>query len=94
MKLRVIEGGRATDDGKAARPEETAVLAEAARRLREVGYESARTRRLLTGQPVPREMQYLQLQIEFAAAALAALSSLPADFRDDRYWPQPMSAAG
>jgi hypothetical protein len=94
VKLQLIEGGRtATDEYASERPDAAAVRAEAARRLRESGSEAARVKELLTARPVPPEIQYLRLQVEYAAAALSTLAVIPADFRDDRYWPSPQAAA-
>jgi len=86
----VIEGGRATaSDTAAAAAGVAEIRAEAVRRLRESGCEAQRLRAMMTGRPVPPAVRYLQLQIEYAAAALSSLATLPADFRSDRYWPQP-----
>jgi hypothetical protein len=90
----MIEGGLAATESIAGQPDTAAVRTEAARRLRESGCEAARTRALLGHRPMPSAIRYLQLQIEFAADSLAALAVIPADFRHDRYWPSPHSAAG
>lgn len=92
--LRVIEGGRGAAESVAGQPDMAAVRAEAALRQRVSGCETARVRALLCGQPMPQAIRYLQLQIEFAADALATLAVIPADFRHDRYWPAPHSATG
>ncbi|CAD7046747.1 hypothetical protein REJC140_04131 [Pseudorhizobium endolithicum] len=91
MNLRVIEGGRR--DAEAvdlvailpARADE--VRREADRRLRALDYERLSNRERMTGVPVPREIRYLAMQINFVADTLSALGVIPADFRSDRYWP-------
>jgi hypothetical protein len=88
LNFRVIEGGRATANA-AAVVGEAAVRAEAVRRLRESGCEAQQMRAMMTGSPLPPAVRYLQLQIEYAAAALSSLPAVPPDFRSDRYWPQP-----
>jgi hypothetical protein len=94
VELRVIEGGRAAAEGGERRLDVAAVRIEAARRLRESGCEAARVRALLVGQPMPLAFRYLQLQIGFAADALATLAVIPADFCHDRYWPSLHAATG
>lgn len=85
--FRVIEGGlggativRGPADGED-------VLREAARRLKAAGYDEAQTRAFVTGKPVPERLKYFRLQIDYAAAALRRRSPVPADFREDKYWP-------
>jgi hypothetical protein len=92
MKLRVIEGGRG--DGGAdllervpRAPEAADVEEEARRRIRSVGYDAWRVREFATGAVMPKAIRYLQMQINFAAEALARLDAIPVDFRSDIYWP-------
>jgi hypothetical protein len=92
MKLRVIEGGRyagATDllERPPAAPTVADVQAEAWRRIRLSGYDAWRVREFATGAAMPKSIRYLQMQITFAAEALARLDRVPADFRADIYWP-------
>lgn len=65
-----------------------AVEAEAWRRKRAVGLDEFRMREYVTGQPVPEQINQLCRQIELAAAALMLLSPIPADYRDNIYWPR------
>ena len=84
--LRIIEGGRSN----ALAPADTgahAVLREAARRIREGGYDEAAVRAFMHGEAIPVAQHYRRLQIEYAADALIRLQPIPADFRLDRYWP-------
>lgn len=85
--LRLIEGG--LSDGPMARApaDGDAVRREAARRLREAGYDEAATRSFVTSRPMPEALKYLKLQIDFAAEALKRLDPVPPDFRDEKYWP-------
>jgi hypothetical protein len=39
------------------------------------------------GVPVPRDLHYLGLQIEFVAEKLGGLSPIPMDYQSDVYWP-------
>lgn len=96
MNFRVIEGGRATvqevpsldlADIELPVPKRADVRHEAERRLRKLDYERWRTRELATGAPMPREVRYMAMQIEFVAEKLAALAVIPADYRADIYWP-------
>ena len=97
MNLRVIDGGRCNATAApemlqvADVPERPAdghaVLLEAERRLAVIGYRRWCDRQAATGIPVPRETNYLALQIRFAAKSIAALSVIPKDFRSDIYWP-------
>lgn len=92
MRLSVIEGGR----GSARQSEHRArdawvraadVEAEAERRRREGRVTEWRVREYVTGTPMPPDIKYLELQIDFAARAICRLSPIPADFADDLYWP-------
>lgn len=88
MGLRVISGG--LDEGYCGgrRPlSGLDVQAEAARRIRRSGYEQCRARNLVTGEPIPRALQYLKIQIAWVADTLAGLDPIPADYADDKYWP-------
>jgi hypothetical protein len=104
MVLRLIEGGRAdaafTDAHKCLPcksdnhlPCKSDVSQEAERRLQAVGYPKWRNREAATGIPMPREIKYLAMQIDYVAEALSALSSIPKDFRSDIYWPASEAAA-
>ncbi|AJC81292.1 hypothetical protein IE4803_CH04153 [Rhizobium etli bv. phaseoli str. IE4803] len=93
MKFKVIEGGlgqaaltnwRIEEDG---RPNRDDVRREAVRRLNDSGYHPSRIREFVTGAPMPAALQYLSMQIDFAAEALSRLDPIPADFRSDGYWP-------
>ena len=89
MGFRVIEGGlgaQLTAERDAA-PSRRDVEQEAERRLKAAGYDTWRNRHVLTGMPVPREVDYLAMQIRYVAQALAGLGRIPADFRSDIYWP-------
>jgi hypothetical protein len=96
MNLRVIEGGR--DSVREVTGPDMAYLElrvrqsadvrrEADRRLQKLDYMRLHTRQLATGIPMPREIFYLAMQIEFVAKALASLADIPADYRSDAYWP-------
>jgi hypothetical protein len=90
MRFRVIEGGLAASardmmDTSALSLKD--VQAEADRRLRLAGYERYQIRQKLTGEPVPRALQYLKLQIGWVAETLASIDPIPPDFTDDKYWP-------
>ncbi|MFN7024375.1 MAG: hypothetical protein ACK4QP_07600 [Pseudorhizobium sp.] len=96
MNLRVIEGGRHTfwevpsidiSDIEPPGPQRADVRLEADRRLRRLGYDRWRNRQLATGLPMPRDVRYGAMQIEFVAEKLASLTEIPADFRADVYWP-------
>lgn len=63
------------------------VAEEAARRMKAIGYDRWRSRELLTGIAVPRDVRYLALQIGYVADAIVRLGNIPADFRSDIYWP-------
>jgi hypothetical protein len=86
--LAVIDGGRGYGERgrvEPVRPED--VEAEAARRLRDGKVNEWRVREFVTGHPMPPDIKYLELQINFAARALSKMSPIPADFADDLYWP-------
>ena len=90
MRLAVIEGGlsyagQSERGEQPIRPED--VEAEARRRMREGRVTEWRTREFITGTPMPADVKYLELQIDFAARAICKLSPIPADFADDLYWP-------
>ena len=90
MKLVVIEGGLSGSGGPRAfpgRPTADDVQAEAARRIKDIGYEEARQREFMTGRPMPHASRHLRLQIEFCAAALCRRTPIPAEFATDAYWP-------
>ena len=88
MYLRVIEGGMPAGETKAvSAPSVSGVHAEAARRLRAAGYHRSHMRQLATGQPIPKALQYLKLQIGWVADTLAGLDPIPPDYADDKYWP-------
>jgi hypothetical protein len=90
VRLAVIEGGlgyagRSERGEDRIRPED--VEAEARRRMREGRVSEWRTREFITGVPMPSDVKYLELQIDFAARAICKLSPIPVDFADDLYWP-------
>jgi hypothetical protein len=93
MKFKVITGGlalleRPVETGRVPEPASAEdVRTEAARRSRACGFEQWRMREMFTGVPMPQNLRYLQMQIEFVAQALSAASAIPDDFREDRYWP-------
>jgi hypothetical protein len=99
MTFKVIQGGRAIEDGSSSPgfpagntgrdtiPCRDDVLAEAECRIKAMGYETWRNRHTLTGAPVPRDISYRAMQIRFAAEAIGRLADIPADFRSDIYWP-------
>ena len=87
MGFRVISGGLDESSGSRALTKSD-VLAEAARRIRECGYERCRARHLVTGEPIPKALQYLKIQIAWVADTLAGLDPIPADYADDKYWPR------
>ncbi|WEX76055.1 hypothetical protein PYH37_004322 [Sinorhizobium numidicum] len=88
MKLRVIDGGRASEPAPAlGAPLAMTIRAEAARRIEASGYHQWRARSLATGVPIPGPIRYLKLQIDFVAEKLERLNPLPADFTEDKYWP-------
>lgn len=92
MKFTVIQGGLAEDTAPAERengslPGLQDVLREAERRIGATGYQKWRNRETATGLPVPRDVQYVVMQIRYVAEAISRLSRIPADFRSDIYWP-------
>lgn len=86
--FRVIEGGLGGATVIRGPADADDISREAARRLREAGYDEALTRSFATGRSVPEGLKYLKLQIDFARAALARRSPTPSDYRDDKYWPR------
>lgn len=87
MKLMLIEGGRTQEPASAIPPTASDVHAEASRRIRLTGYDSWRIREFATGSTMPQSIRHLQMQIAYAAHALARLEPVPQDFRSDVYWP-------
>ncbi|MGI2032347.1 hypothetical protein ACRQ1B_08135 [Rhizobium panacihumi] len=91
VKLTVIEGGRSNKaEGEADHligPTPEDVRKEAERRIHASGYDAWRIRELATGAPMPIEIRYLRMQIEYAAQAIARFVKIPADFSSDGYWP-------
>jgi hypothetical protein len=88
MHLTVIEGGLTERRATAARPfSKGDVAAEAARRIKASGYDRCRARYLATGEPIPKALQYLKIQIVWVADTLAGLEPIPDDYADDKYWP-------
>ncbi|WP_221133195.1 MULTISPECIES: hypothetical protein [unclassified Rhizobium] len=91
--FKVIEGGRGQAVHMVERFEEGGgpslddVRREAARRLSASGYHLSRIREFATGVPMLASLQYLSLQIDFAAESLSRLDPIPEDFRADGYWP-------
>lgn len=86
MNLRIIQGGLA-DRPRQTQP--TTIADEAKRRVAALGYDAYRLRMLATGEPIPRTIDRLRMQIEFVAGKLQALAAPPEDFTDDGYWPHP-----
>lgn len=89
MVFRVIEGGLAKNVSQPAAINPRDVSLEAERRLKAVGYHQYRARELCTGEPVPRPLRYLQMQIAWISEALSGLDPIPEDYTDDKYWPTP-----
>ncbi|MQY49429.1 hypothetical protein GAO09_25670 [Rhizobiales bacterium RZME27] len=91
MKLTVIEGGRknrgSDETTRSAAPTAQDVRKEAERRINASGYDAWRVRELATGAPMPVEIRYLRMQIEYAAQAIARFVKIPTDFTSDNYWP-------
>lgn len=89
MNLRVIDGGLATlhADFELQAPQRADVEREAERRLRRLSYDRWRGRQMATGIPMPRDIHYRVLQIQFVAKTLGGLATIPPDFRSDIYWP-------
>lgn len=97
MALVLIRGGR-RDDGEDPTPCVQSVEREAARRLSITGHARAAACEAATGRPMPLPLRIYGLQVRAIALALAELDPIPADFRDDLYWPRhealdPLSAA-
>jgi hypothetical protein len=90
MHLRVIQGGR--QEARQRRPLcRQDIEAEAARRNSASGYDRAHARMLAIGEPIPKPLLYLKIQIAWVVDALSGLEHVPDDFADDRYWPDMMS---
>lgn len=91
VTLTVIEGGAGqrghTQTVPLCRPTKDDVRKEAERRIHACGYDDWRVRELATGAPMPIEVRYLRMQIEYAAQAIARFVKIPADFTSDNYWP-------
>lgn len=89
VRLAVSEGGLdyTGRDEWAERVRVEDVEAEASRRLRAGRVNEWRMREFISGTPMPADIRYLEVQIDFAARALCKLSPIPADFADDLYWP-------
>ena len=91
MAFRVIEGGLAANGwvngDNAAQVDVAQVRREGARRLRDSGFDRLEARRRITGIAVPRSVDHFRMQIEFVVGALSRLDPIPADFRNDCYWP-------
>ena len=64
------------------------VLQEARRRKASLNLDEWQLRQYVTDRPVPDHIVQMCRQIDLAAAALARLSPIPADFRNDLYWPR------
>ena len=65
-----------------------AVEQEARRRKALLHLDEWQLRQYVTDRPVPEHIVQLCRQIDLAAAALARLSPIPADFSNDLYWPR------
>jgi hypothetical protein len=88
MFLRVIDGGLSDGEARAEHPlSKNDVQAEAMRRIKASGYDRYHARYLVTGEPIPKRLQYLKIQIAWVADTLAGLDPIPADYADDKYWP-------
>ena len=61
---------------------------EARRRKGLLKLDEWQLRQYVTDRPVPDHIVQMCLQIDLAAAALARLSPIPADYTDDLYWPR------
>ena len=85
--LRVIEGGLGGATIVFGPADADEVWREAARRLKAAGYDEAVARGFVAGRRLPEGLKYLHLQMAYATAALLRRSPIPADFRDDKYWP-------
>jgi hypothetical protein len=86
MNFRIIQGGMATRPHQAR---SQTIGDEARRRIAALGYDAYRARMLATGEPVPKSVDRLRMQIEFVAKTLSSLAATPEDFADDAYWPSP-----
>lgn len=64
------------------------IEAEARRRKGALRLDEWRMREYVTGSPVPERVHQLCRQIDLAAEAIARISPIPCDFRDDIYWPR------
>jgi hypothetical protein len=90
MRFTVIEGGMSAKPpavGLEIGPSINDVRREAARRCEALGINRLRTRHFVMGVPVPPDLHYLGLQIEFVAEKLGGLSPIPMDYQSDTYWP-------
>ncbi len=85
--FRVIEGGLGGATVIRGPADTDDISREAARRLRDAGYEEALAKSFATGRSVPEGLKYLKLQMDYARAALSRRSPTPSDYRDDKYWP-------
>jgi hypothetical protein len=81
MNLMVIEGGLGRQ------PSRRDISHELERRIAESGYRPAKAKSVMTDLPPPAAVHHLKIQLDFAASMLSQLDPIPADFRDDRYWP-------
>lgn len=81
MNFTVIEGGLARQ------PSQRDIIQELERRIAESGYYLGKARSAMTNRPASAAMHHLKLQLDFAAGMLSQLNPIPADFRDNRYWP-------
>lgn len=61
---------------------------EARRRKGLLKLDEWQLRQYVTDRPVPEHIVQMCRQIDLAAAALARLSPIPADYTDDLYWPR------
>jgi hypothetical protein len=90
MRFTVIEGGKSASSvvvDAAPGISINDVRREAARRCDALGINRLRTRQFVMGVPVPPDLHYLGLQIEFAAEKLGSLVPVPLDFQSNIYWP-------
>jgi hypothetical protein len=88
MYLRVIEGGLTeTSDTTTRSLSKSDVMAEAMRRIKTSGYDRYHARYLVTGEAIPKRLQYLKIQIAWVADTLSGLDPIPADYAEDKYWP-------
>lgn len=61
---------------------------EARRRKVAMRLDEWQMREYVSGTPIPERVRQLCQQIDLAAQALARMSPIPKDFRDDVYWPR------